>query len=136
MTEFFINPIGIVNSPFEKKEDAPSQGWKAGVISTIIIKPELVEGLSGLTTGQDIFVLCWFDRSDRNVTKVHRRGNPDNPLEGVFSTRSPARPNPVSLTLVTIVKIEDNILTVKGLDALNETPVVDIKPAYKELDKY
>ncbi|HKM41972.1 MAG TPA: tRNA (N6-threonylcarbamoyladenosine(37)-N6)-methyltransferase TrmO [Methanocorpusculum sp.] len=136
MTEQYVcNPIGKVSSPFKEKGDAPSQGREKNLISRIIIDPVYAGGLEGLTAGQQIFVLCWFDRSARDVIKVHPRGKMENPLTGVFNTRSPERPNPVSLTLVTIQEISDNVLTVSGLDALDNTPVIDIKPYSGKIDE-
>jgi len=136
MTEQYVcNPIGRVSSPYKEKGDAPAQGREKNLVSRIIIDPRFAGGLEGLTIGQQIFVLCWFDRSARDVIKVHPRGKMENPLTGVFNTRSPARPNPVSLTLVTIQDITDNILTVCGLDALDETPVIDIKPYSRSIDE-
>ncbi|MDO9523742.1 MAG: tRNA (N6-threonylcarbamoyladenosine(37)-N6)-methyltransferase TrmO [Methanocorpusculum sp.] len=136
MTEQFVcNPIGRVSSPYKEKGDAPAQGREKNLVSRIIIDPGFAGGLEGLTVGQQIFVLCWFDRSARDGIKVHPRGKMENPLTGVFNTRSPARPNPVSLTLVTIQEITDNILTVCGLDALDNTPVIDIKPYSGKIDE-
>lgn len=122
-----LKPIGYVSSQFKKKEDAPCQGIYTDVVSEIEIFDEFVDGIDGLNEGDNIFVLCWFDRSDRNVIKTRKRGLPENPLQGVFSTRSPNRPNPVSLTLVEILEINGNVLKVKGLEALDKTPVIDIK---------
>lgn len=136
MTEQYVcKPIGTVVSPFKENGDAPSQGRDNEQTSQIIIYPEYAQGLEGLSPGRQIFVICWFDRSDRNVIKVHPRGNPATPLTGVFNTRSPARPNPVSLTLVIIEMIKDNVLTVCGLDALDGTPVIDIKPYSRGIDE-
>lgn len=133
--QFECKPIGFVLSPFKEKGDAPSQGRENEQSSQIVIFPEYAKGLDGLSPGRQIFVICWFDRSDRNVIEVHPRGNPAAPLTGVFNTRSPARPNPVSLTLVIIESIKDNVITVCGLDALNETPVIDIKPYSRGIDE-
>jgi len=136
MTEQFVcNPIGRVSSPYKEKGDAPAQGREKNLVSRIIIDPGFAGGLEGLTVGQQIFVLCWFDRSARDVIKVHPRGKMENPLMGVFNTRSPARPNPVSLTLVTTQEITNNILMVCGLDALDNTPVIDIKPYSGKIDE-
>ncbi len=88
MTEQYVcAPIGRVSSPFKEKGDAPAQGREKNLINTIIIDPKFADGLEGLTAGQQIFVLCSFDRSARDVIKVHQRGNMENPLTGVFNTR-------------------------------------------------
>jgi tRNA-Thr(GGU) m(6)t(6)A37 methyltransferase TsaA len=100
----------------------------------IVIDPFFVDALLGLEAGSNILVLCYFDRSDRSVLQVHPMGDRDNPLRGVFATRSPARPNPIAVTSAHIQHIEDNVLHVVGLDALDETPVVDIKSHAEAFD--
>ncbi len=104
-----------------------------GEISKIIIFNEFSQGLEGLKKGDRILVLYWFHKRDnlkeRNVLKVHPRGNPNNPPRGIFSTRSPSRPNPIGLTAVIIEDIKGNTLIVRGLDALPGSPIIDIKPA-------
>ena len=118
-----LEPIGVVRNDVEESTDFTD------VISTIEIKPELTEGLYRLEESEEIDVLFWFDRSLPAMMKVHPRGDPDNPLVGVFASRSPNRPNPIGVTRVKLLAVKGNILTVKGLDALNGTPVIDIKPA-------
>ncbi len=100
----------------------------------IIIDPSVSKALLGLEAGSDVLVVCYFDRSDRDVLQVHPRGNRDVPLRGVFATRSPARPNPIAVTSAHIERIEDNVLHVVGLDALDGTPVVDIKSYAESFD--
>ncbi len=134
MPDMNCRAIGIVSSPFKEKGDAPSQGRHTEELSIIEIFPEFQDGLDGLAAGDDLFIFCWFNRSDRNVLKTRKRGDPAEPLRGVFTTRSPARPNPLALTLVQLVKIEDGCLTVRGLEALDGTPVVDIKPYSAGID--
>ena len=126
-------PIGIVHSPFLERKDAPNQGKNTDKLSTIEIYPEYADGLLGLSEGDPVFVLCWFDRSERNILQVVPHGG-HRELTGVFATRAPVRPNPISLTLVTIVAINETRITVRGLEALNETPVLDIKPYYEGID--
>mgnify|MGYP003325895795 CR=1 FL=1 len=126
-------PIGIVHSPFLERKDAPNQGKNTDKLSTIEIYPEYADGLLGLFEGNPVFVLCWFDRSERNILQVVPHGG-HRELTGVFATRAPVRPNPISLTLVTIVAINETRITVRGLEALNETPVLDIKPYYEGID--
>lgn len=128
------NPIGVVHSPFLKKEDCPKQGKFTDKLSKVEIFEKYREGLDGLSVGDKVFILCWFDKSERDILKVHPHGKSDGKMRGIFSTRAPVRPNPISLTLVEIVSIDSGVLTVKGLEALNETPVVDIKPFYADTD--
>lgn len=127
-------PIGIVHSPFASPEDAPHQGAFTDKPSRITIYEKYRDGLSGLAVGDRVFIMCWFDRADRDILKVKPHGHGDGRMRGVFSTRAPVRPNPISLTLVTITSIDDLVLTVKGLEALDNTPVLDIKPYYGDID--
>lgn len=127
-------PIGFVHSPYKEKGSAPRQGRMQNDISELEIFPQFAEGLDGLQAGDDIFVLCWFDRSDRSVLKVASRKDADGNPRGVFATRSPARPNPISLTLVKLVNITGTLLHVRGLEMLDGTPVLDIKPYYSDID--
>ena len=128
------SPIGIVHSPYKEKGSAPRQGRMTRDISELEIFPQFADGLDGLFVGDDIFVLCWFDRSDRDVLKVPSRRDPTEEPRGVFSTRSPARPNPISLTLVKILEIRKTTLVVRGLEMLDGTPVLDIKPYFADID--
>ena len=100
-------------------------------VSKIILRKDLTEALEGIKDFSHLFVIFWMhgiSTEERKITKVHPKGRSDMPLLGVFATRSPDRPNPIGLTLVELLKIEKNILTVRGLDALNGTPILDIKP--------
>jgi tRNA-Thr(GGU) m(6)t(6)A37 methyltransferase TsaA len=118
-----LEPIGFVRNGEEESTDF------SDVVSEIVIRKELAEGLFRIDEMDEIDVLFWFDRSSGSQMKVHPKGNPDNPLVGVFASRSPNRPNPIGVTRVELLSVEGNILTVKGLDALNGTPVIDVKPA-------
>ena len=121
-----LEPIGFVKTSavgVEVKDKA--------LVSQIFLKPELVEGLGGIGEFSHIFVLFYLNQitdERRKVLKVHPRGRTDLPLLGVFATRTMLRPNPIALTLVELLGVEDNVLTVKGLDAFDGTPVLDIKP--------
>lgn len=127
-------PIGFVTSPFKEKSSAPNQGRNTDEVSQITLDPKYIDGLFGLSVGADIFVMCWFDRSDRSILKVHRHGKEEGKISGVFACRSPVRPNPISLTLVKLLSIEENVLTVLGLEAFDKTPVLDIKPYSEGID--
>lgn len=126
-------PIGIVHSPFKERKDAPNQGKNTDKLSTIEVYPEFAEGLLGLDAGDAVFILCWLDRSERDILQMIPHGS-NKKLTGVFATRAPVRPNPISLTLVTIVSLNGTRIIVRGLEALDETPVLDIKPYYDGLD--
>ena len=100
-------------------------------VSQIILREDLEEALDGIKGFSHLFVIFWMheiSREERRILKVHPRGREDMPLLGLFATRAPCRPNPIGLTLVELLKIEGNILTVRGLDAFDGTPVLDIKP--------
>ena len=121
-----FSPIGHV------KTDAVGDALKdKSAVSQIELKAELVNGLSGIQDFSHLFVIYHLDQvtnEQRKTLRVHPRGRTDLPLTGVFATRTMMRPNPIALTLVELLKVEDNILTVKGLDAYDGTPVLDIKP--------
>ena len=121
-----FNPIGFVRTDAVGRETKDKTRT-----SQIIINDELTEALEGVTGFSHLFVLFWLNQisnHQRQTLKVHPRGRRDMPLLGVFATRTMLRPNPVGLTLVELVKAEGNVLTVRGLDAFNETPVFDVKP--------
>ena len=127
-----LHPIGHVRSPYQNRGDAPRQGRLSDTVSAIIIDPPYQPGLFRIDKDKHLFVLCWFDRADRTVIRATPPHNHEE--HGVFATRSPDRPNPVSLSIVDLVGVKDGILEVRGLDALNGTPVIDIKPYLKEID--
>ena len=123
-----VEAIGKVHSPLKKREDCPRQGFEDAPEAEIEIFPAFLEGLDGLEAGRELLVLTWLHLADRSVLKVHPRGNPGAPLKGVFATRSPARPNPIGLHRVTLLGREGGRLRVAPLEALDGTPVIDIKP--------
>jgi tRNA-Thr(GGU) m(6)t(6)A37 methyltransferase TsaA len=128
-----IRPIGHVNNGFER---GPITDYEDS-ISEIILNPSLAEGLYNLEENSHVMVVFWLNRveeNERNIMKMHPKGRDDLPLVGVFATRSPRRPNPIGIRAVALVEINDNVLKVKGLDALNGTPVLDIKPYSKKHD--
>ncbi|HJJ31810.1 MAG TPA: tRNA (N6-threonylcarbamoyladenosine(37)-N6)-methyltransferase TrmO [Methanocorpusculum sp.] len=133
--EIICRPIGYVSSPFKTLKESPNWGRETAETSIISIKPEYKDALEGLHAGDNIFVLCWFHLSDRSILKVHPRGDKTRKPRGVFSTRSPVRPNPISLTLAALEKISGTELTVSGLEAVDGTPVLDIKPYYSDSDR-
>ena len=130
--DFELRPIGYVRSPYKKKGDAPRQGRLSDTVSEIVIEDRYTEGLMDIEKKAHLFVLSWFDRSDRTVL---RATPPHEGVEhGVFATRSPNRPNPIALSLVDLIAREGNVLSVSGLEALDGTPVLDIKPYSPEID--
>ncbi len=125
-------PIGIVVEGYSDRESAPRQGKFENRKSKIKIYDDFVEGLEGIENYERLIILYWLHLSSRNILKA----KPPNELEerGVFSTRSPERPNPVGFAVVKLERIENSILTVRHLDAVTGTPVIDIKPFLKEID--
>jgi tRNA-Thr(GGU) m(6)t(6)A37 methyltransferase TsaA len=130
MTEdrYVIRPIGFVESPLVDVADAPKQGDEGAPDAWIVIDPAYRPALHGLETGTDIIVLTWLDRADRSALATRPRDDPARPLSGVFATRSQHRPNPIGLHTVTILAIDDTRILVRSLEALDRTPVIDIKP--------
>jgi tRNA-Thr(GGU) m(6)t(6)A37 methyltransferase TsaA len=123
-----IEPIGTVSSPLTDPADAPKQGDEGAPGAWIVFDPRVVEGLRGIEPGQDLIVLTWLDRARRDVLSVHPRGDASRPRQGVFATRSPDRPNPIGLHRVEVLAIDGPRVRVRNLEALDGTPVVDLKP--------
>ena len=127
MTSFAISPIGRVESTLLDRASAPKQGDGAPD-AWLVLEPEYAEGLRDLQVGDEAVLLTWFDRADRTVLATRPRDDPANPLTGVFSTRSPDRPNPIGLHRVRIRELQGLRLRVGPLEALDGTPIVDLKP--------
>lgn len=121
-------PIGIVRSPLTDPAAAPKQGDEGAPEARIVLEPGMLPAVEGLRAGDQVLVLTWLDRADREVLTVHPRGDASRPPTGVFATRSPHRPNPIGLHRVGVVAVQGPELVVRELEALDGTPVVDIKP--------
>jgi tRNA-Thr(GGU) m(6)t(6)A37 methyltransferase TsaA len=98
------------------------------------MEDEFLQGLDGIQAGDKLFVMCWFHMADRETLRLHPRGDPSIPKRGVFATRSPDRPNPIGLSLVDVLAVAGSIIRVRGLDAVDGTPIVDLKPYITALD--
>jgi tRNA-Thr(GGU) m(6)t(6)A37 methyltransferase TsaA len=127
-TEYTIHPIGRVESPLVDPGAAPNQGDEGAPDAWLVLDPAMSPAMHGLEVGRAVIVVTWLDRGDRGALQVHPRGDPNRPLEGVFNTRSPDRPNPIGLHAVQILEIDDTRLRVRNFEALDGTPIVDIKP--------
>src|SRR5262249_15483181 len=128
-TDHTIVPIGRVESSLKERAAAPRQGAEGAPDAWLLISPEFAEGLHGIKLGQEIVILTLLHESRRDVLKVHPRDDQTNPLTGVFATRSPDRPNPIGLHRTKILQIVDRCrLLVRGLEAIDGTPIIDIKP--------
>lgn len=119
--------IGILHGDITSCDDAPKNFDESERIGTLEIHPEYLDGLDGITAGQTIVVLFWLHKSDRQTLKVYPRGDRSRGLRGVFSTRSPARPNPIAISELKVLAVHGNRLEVSGLDILDGTPIIDIK---------
>lgn len=123
-----VRPIGVVESSLVDSASAPKQGVEGGPEAWLVFDPAVADGIRDLAVGEDVFVLTWLHLADRSVLAVHPRDDPRNPLTGVFSTRSSDRPNPIGLHRVRVLAIEGHRVRVADLEAVDGTPVVDVKP--------
>jgi tRNA-Thr(GGU) m(6)t(6)A37 methyltransferase TsaA len=128
MTAFEVTPVGRVESPLTDPTAAPKQGDEGAPEAWLVFEPAVREALDGLREGDDVVVLTWLDRASRDVLGVHPRDDPSRPRQGVFSTRSQHRPNPIGLHRVRVVAIDGLRVRVRNLEAVDGTPVVDVKP--------
>jgi tRNA-Thr(GGU) m(6)t(6)A37 methyltransferase TsaA len=127
--------IGTVSSPLKHRDDAPKQGDEGAPEARLEIDPAVAEGLVGIAEGDELLVLTWLDRAERDVLRVNPRNDPSRGIQGVFSTRSPDRPNPIGLHRVTVLELDGARLRVSGLEALDGTPIVDLKPLLRSIEE-
>jgi tRNA-Thr(GGU) m(6)t(6)A37 methyltransferase TsaA len=128
-TEHFeLRQIGVVASPLDDLDAAPKQGPEGGFEAWIVLVPEVLGGLDGVEVGSRLLVFTWLHLGDRDVLRVHPRDDVANPLRGVFTTRSASRPNPIGLHEVEVLEVAADRLRVAPLEAVDGTPVVDLKP--------
>lgn len=129
-----MRPVGYVRCAVKGFEDAPRQGREAGLTADIEVLPHYAAALEGLETRARLVVVTWMDHADREMRTIVPRGIPGAARTGVFNTRTPNRPNPLGICVVELVGINGSVLTVRGLDSFDGTPVVDIKPFIESLD--
>lgn len=127
MNTIALRPIGRVESPLTDPTEAPRQADEGAPEAWLVINADAAAGLQGLKAGDDVIVITWLDRAQRDVLVNHPRGDPSRPVVGVFTTRSPHRPNPLGLHQVTVAAIDGSRVLVKSLEAVHGTPIVDIK---------
>jgi len=125
---FEARAIGHVESPLVDPASAPKQGDEGAPDAWLVFEPAVLDGLDGLGPGDRVVVLTWLDLADRRILRVHPRDDPANPERGVFATRSADRPNPIGLHPVEIVSVEGPRVRVRNLEAVDGTPIVDVKP--------
>lgn len=121
-------PVGRVESPLTDPASAPNQGDEGAPDAWIAFEPAVLDALDGVAVGDEVILVTWLDRADRKVLRVHPRGDESRPEQGVFATRSPHRPNPIGMHRVEVLAIEGRRIRVSDLEALDGTPVIDVKP--------
>ena len=126
-----LSPIGVVRSPLKNRADAPRQGGEGAPDARIVIEASVADGLHGIQVGDELLVLTWLHQADRGVLQVHPRDDVTRPLTGVFATRSSDRPNPIGIHRVTVHAVTGLELAVGPLEAIDGTPVVDLKPVLR-----
>lgn len=131
---FEITPIGVVHSSIKDKNDAPIQGRPSKLPAEIEIFTPYIKALKGLENETSIFLLLWLHLAERDWLESFPKNDPKRKPKGVFAIRSASRPNPIGLHLVDLLEIKGNILKVAGLEAIESTPVIDIKPFRSDLD--
>jgi tRNA-Thr(GGU) m(6)t(6)A37 methyltransferase TsaA len=127
-----LRAIGIVESSLNDPLAAPRQADEGAPEAWLVFDPQVIEGLRGIQPADEVIVITWLDRARRDVLSVHPRGDASRGLQGVFSTRSPHRPNPIGLHRVEITAISGHRIRVAHLEALNGTPIIDIKPVLED----
>ena len=130
---FEFTPIGSVESPLTDVASAPKQGDEGAPDAWVVFDAAVIPALEGLEVGNEIILLTWLDRAHRDVLRVRPRGDLTRPAQGVFSTRSPDRPNPIGLHQVEILSIDGTRLHVRNLEAVDGTPILDVKPVLGEI---
>ena len=133
---FQLRPGGVIRSTLKARSKAPKQGSEGAPDAWLEVKPFAALALDGLAIGDDVIVITWLHRAKREVFKVHPRSDPRRRLTGVFATRSPDRPNPLGLHRVTVREVAKNRLRIGPIEAIDGTPVVDIKPLLCEVQDF
>jgi tRNA-Thr(GGU) m(6)t(6)A37 methyltransferase TsaA len=123
-----LQPIGHVESPLKERAGAPKQGHEGAPDAWLVFEDWALEALLGIEPGDDLLVFTWLDRAARETLRVHPRGNLENALQGVFATRSPDRPNPIGLHRVRVLAVDGARIQVGPIEALDGTPLLDVKP--------
>jgi tRNA-Thr(GGU) m(6)t(6)A37 methyltransferase TsaA len=133
---FQVFPIGYVRSALKVRHGAPRQGWETATEAEIDILPEYAKALEGLEAGQDVWILSWLHQADRTVRKVQPRDEMHKPKLGVFATRAPDRPNPIGLHRAKVLRVSDRAFRIAGFEAIDGTPVLDVKPVLHQEEAF
>ena len=131
--DFRLDPIGILHSGLTDLAAAPRQGAEGAPNAQLELDAALADGLTGISVGDEVIVITWLHKAQRDTLQVHPRNDQAAPLSGVFATRSPARPNPLGLHRVTVLAIDGTHLEIGPIEAIDGTPVVDIRPVFGPL---
>jgi tRNA-Thr(GGU) m(6)t(6)A37 methyltransferase TsaA len=131
-----LRPIWVIRSKIKERSKAPKQGSEGAPDAWLELHSFAAQALDGLAAGDEIVVLTWLHRAHREILKVHPRSDPSRRLTGVFATRSPDRPNPIGLHQVTVRKISETRLRIGPIEAIDGTPVIDIKPVLCGIQKH
>jgi tRNA-Thr(GGU) m(6)t(6)A37 methyltransferase TsaA len=131
-----LRPVGVIRSILKTRKEAPKQGSEGAPDAWLEVNPFAAHALDGVSTGDNVIVVTWLHHAKRDVLKVHPRSDPHRPLAGVFSTRSPDRPNPLGLHRVTVRRVAKNRLRIGPIEAIDGTPVIDIKPVLSGLQDF
>jgi tRNA-Thr(GGU) m(6)t(6)A37 methyltransferase TsaA len=126
--DYALFPLGFLQSPLKSREEAPKQGREGAPDAWLEVNETVAAGLEGIKVGHEMILITWFHQAHRDILQVHPRGDKTMPLTGVFATRSPDRPNPLGLHRVTVLAIDGRRVKVGPIEAIDGTPVVDIKP--------
>ena len=135
-TEIRLRPIGVIRSTIKERSEAPKQGSEGAPDAWLEVSSFAAEGLDGLRVGDEIIVITWLHQGRRDTLQVHPRSDPRRRLAGVFATRSPDRPNPLGLHRVTVREVSENQLRIGPIEAIDGTPVIDIKPVLADVQDF
>ena len=134
--QYLLRAVGIVRSSLNSLEVCPKQGSEGAPDAWLEIYPAFTDALDGIAVGSQILILTWLHKGRRDLLRVHPRGNPNEPIRGVFATRSPDRPNPIGLHRAEVLEIQEpDRIRVQPLEALDGTPVIDLQPVLPELEE-
>jgi tRNA-Thr(GGU) m(6)t(6)A37 methyltransferase TsaA len=123
-----VTPVAVVESSLTDRAEAPKQGREGAPDAWLVFEPGVLEALEGIAPGDQLILLTWLHRGDRHVLRVHPRDDPATPMRGVFATRSSDRPNPIGLHEVEVLEVDGRRMHVRPLEAIDGTPVIDVKP--------
>jgi len=129
---YSLTPVGQIRSSIKSTQEAPRQGFEGAPDAWLDIDPAYTTGLKGISAGDELIIITWLHQANREVLEVHPRGEVNNPLTGVFATRSPARPNPLGLHRVSVREVSGTSLLIGPIEAIDGTPVLDIKHAFDD----